>query len=392
MSKKLPVNGFKWTDNDKINEEFIKNYNENDSKGYILEVEVRYPKRLHELHSDLPFLPERMEISKCNKLVCNLFDKKKYVTHINSLKQALNHGLKLKKINRIIEFNQEAWLKPYIDINTELRKDAKNDFEKALFKLMNNSVFGKTMENIRKHTDIKLVTADKNRSKLVSEPNYHTINLISEDLLIIEMKKTKVKMNKRIYLGLSILEISKTLMYEFWYDYMKPKYGNKVKLCYMDTDSFIMNIKTNDFYEDNASDVENRFDTSNYEVNRSLPTGKNKEVIGLMKDELGGKIITEFVILRSKTYSFLTDDGKEDKKAKGTKKCVIKKMIKFNDYKKCLLNDEVILKSQQRFISKKHDVYTENINKIALSNNDDKRIASSNKISSYPYGYKGEIV
>ena len=160
-------------------------------------------------------------------------------------------------------------------------------------------------------------------------------------------------------------------IHEFWYDYVKPKYGNKVKLCYMDTDSFIMNIKTNGFYEDIASDVENRFDTSNYEVNRPLPTGKNKKVIGLMKDKLGGKIITEFV-KRPKTYSFLTDDGKEDKKAKGTKKCVIKKMIKFNDYKKCLLNHEVILKSQQRFISKKHDVYTEIINKIALSNNDDK--------------------
>ena len=165
---------------------------------------------------------------------------------------------------------------------------------------------------------------------------------------------------------------------------MKPKYNDNVKLCDMDTDSFIMNIKTNDFYEDIAHDVGNRFDTSNYEVNRALPTGKNKKVIGLMKDELGGKIITEFV----KTYSFLTDDGKEDKKAKGTKKCVIKKMIKFNDYKKCLLNDEVILKSQQRFISKKHDVYTENINKIALNKNDDKRIVSSNKITSYPYGYK----
>ena len=148
-----------------------------------------------------------------------------------------------------------------------------------------------------------------------------------------------------------------------------------------------MNIKTNDFYEDIASDVKNRFDTSNYEVNRPLPTGNNKKVIGLMKDELVGKIITEFVTLIPKTYSFLTDDGKEDKKAKGTKKCVIKKMIKFNDYKKCLLDDEVILKSQLRFISKKHDVYTKNINKIALSNNDDKRIASSNKISSYPYGY-----
>ena len=243
------------------------------------------------------------------------------------------------------------------------------------------------MENIRKHRDINLVTTDKKRSKLVSEPNYHTINLIFEDLSIIEMKKTKVKMNKPIYLGLSILEFSKILMYEFWYDYMKPKYDNNVKLCYMDADSFIMNIKTNDFYEDIANDVENRF-----EVNRPLPMGKNKKVIGLMKDELGGKIITEFITLRSKTYSYLTDDGKEDKRAKGTKKYVIKKMIKFNDYKKCLLNDEVILKSQQRFISKKHDVFTENINKEALSNNDDKRIVSSNKITSYPYGYRGKIM
>ena len=153
-----------------------------------------------------------------------------------------------------------------------------------------------------------------------------------------------------------------------------------------------MNIKTNDFYEDIANDVDNKFDTSNYEVNRPLPTGKNQKVIGLMKDELVGKIITEFVTLRPKTYSYLTDDGKEDKKAKGTKKCIIKKMIKFNDCKKCLLNDEVIFKSQQRFRSKKHDVYTENINKIALSNNDDKRIVSSDKITSYPYGYNGKIV
>ena len=210
-------------------------------------------------------------------------------------------------------------------MNTELRKLAKNDFEKDLFKLMNNSVFGKTMGNIRKHRDIKLVTTDRKRSKLVSEPNYHTINLISEDLSIIQMKETKVKMNKPIYLGLSILEISKVLMYEFWYDYMKTKYNDNVRLCYMDTDSFVMHIKTNDFYEDIAGDVESRFDTSNYEANRPLPTGKNKKIIGLMNDELGGKIITEFVTLRPKTYSFLTDDGKEDKKAKGTKKCVIKK-------------------------------------------------------------------
>ena len=151
------------------------------------------------------------------------------------------------------------------------------------------------MENIRKHREIKLVTTDKKRSKLVSEPNYHSINLMSEDLSTIEMKKTKVKMNQPIYLGLSVLEISKILMYEFWYDYIKPKHNDNVRLCYMDTDSFIMNIKTNDFYKDISDDVDNRFDTSNYEVKRPLLTGKNKKVIGLMKDELGGEIIAEFV-------------------------------------------------------------------------------------------------
>ena len=228
---------------------------------------------------------------------------------------------------------------------------------------------------------------------MVSEQNYHTINLISEDLSIIEMKKTKVKMNKPIYVGLSILEISKILMYEFWYDYMKAKYNDNVKLCYMDTDSFVMHIKTNDFYKDISDDVSSRFDASNYEVKRPLPIGKNKKIIGLMKVELGGEIITEFnlkFILKKnsiKTYSYLTHNDKIDKKAKGTKKCIIKKMIKFDDYKKCLLNDEVILKSQQRFMSNKHDVYTEDVNKIALSNDDDKRIVSPDKISSYPYGY-----
>ena len=169
MPQKLPVNNFKWVeDTSKINEEFIKNYKENNKKGYIFEVDVKYPKKLHDSQSDLPFLPKRMKIDKCKKLVCNLQNKKRYVVHIKSLKQALNHGLKLKNIYRIIEFNQKAWLKRYIDMNRELRKLAKDDFEKDLFKLMNNAVFGKTMENIRKHRDIKLVTTDKKRNKLVS--------------------------------------------------------------------------------------------------------------------------------------------------------------------------------------------------------------------------------
>ena len=253
-----------------------------------------------------------MEINKYKKLVYNSNDKKKYVVHIRSLKQALNYGLKLKKVDRIIQFKQETWLKPYIDMNTELRKKAKNDFEKDFFKLMNNAVFGKTMENVRKHRYIRLVKTDNRRNKYVSDPIYHTMNCISENIAIIEMKRTKVKMNKPIYLGLSVLEISKLLMYEFWYDYMKPKYGNKLKLSYMDTDSFIMNIKTKDFYKVIANDVEKKFDLSNYEDDKPLPAGKNKKVIGLMKDKLGGRVITEFVALRPKTYSYLADDCKEE--------------------------------------------------------------------------------
>ena len=173
---------------------------------------------------------------------------------------------------------------------------------------MNNAVFGKTIENVRKHRDIKLVKTDHKRNKLVSEPNYQTIKLISENLSVIEMKKVKVKINKPIYLGLSILEISKIIMYEFSHDYVKKKYGDVVKLCYTDADSLVMNIRTKDFCKDIAQDVEERFDTSNYDVDRPLPKGKNKKVIGLMKDELGGGIITEFVALRPKTYSYMTDE------------------------------------------------------------------------------------
>ena len=209
-------------------------------------------------------------------------------------------------------------------MNTELRRQTKNDFEKNFFKLMNNSVFGKTMENVRKHRDIKLVKADKKRNQLVSEPNYHRAKWFSENLLTNKMKKVKVKMNKPVYLGLSILEISKTQMYEFWYDYMKPKYCDNVRLCYMDTDSFILHVKTEGFCKGIADDVEKRFDTSNYEVNRPLPTEKNKKKIGLMKDELGGETMIGFPALRTKTYSYLIDDGRNDRKSERNKEVCYK--------------------------------------------------------------------
>ena len=388
MTEKLPVRGFRWMENiSKIDEDFVKVYNKNDDKGYILDMDVDYPSKLQNIHSDLPFLPERMVINNTKNLVCNLNDKKNYIAHINVLKQALDRGLKLKKVHRIIEFEQEAWLKEYNDVNTELRKTTNNDFEKDFFKLINHAVFGKTMENVRKHRDIKLVKSDKKRNKLVSEPNFHTMKLIDNNLAIIEMKKVKVKMNKPIYLGLSILDISKITMYEFWYDYVKIKYQDRARLCYMDTDSFVVNIKKKDFYKDISQDVNKRFDTSNYTFDRPLPTGINKKVIGLMKDELGGDIITEFVALRPKAYSYITNNFIEMKKAKGTKKCVVNKMLRFNDYKKCLLDNGKVLKSQQRFKSENHEVYTEKINKIALSCDDDKRIVTSDRITGYPYGY-----
>ena len=195
-------------------------------------------------------------------------------------------------------------------MNTKLRKEAKSEFEKDFFKLMNNYVFWKSMENKRKHRDIKLVTTEEKRIKLVSEPNYHTTKQFSENLLAIEMKKTKVKMNKPVYLGMSILDISKTLMYEFWYDYIKPKYKDKAKLCYMDTDSFVINIFAEYFFKNINNDVERWFDASNHDKNnkRPLPMGVNQKVIGVFKDGLGGTIMKDFCALRAKTYTYLMDD------------------------------------------------------------------------------------
>ena len=273
-------------------------------------------------------------------------------------------------------------------MNAKLRINATNDFFKDFFKLMNNSVFGKTMENVRNHRDIKIVTTNKQRKKFASEPNYHTTKYISEDLLIMEMKKAEVKMNKPIYLGQAILDISKTLMYEFWYDHIKPKCGDKVKLCYMDTDSFIMHIETEDFYKGIADDVDRWFDTSNYDKddNRPLFIGINKKIIGMCKDELGGNIMTEFCALRAKVYAYLTEDGIEHKKDKGTKKCLVKRELMFKNYKDYLFNDITLLKSQHRFRSDHHKVCAEEVNKIALSSNDDKRIQTYDKITTYPYG------
>ena len=292
----------------------------------------------------------------------------------------------------MIEFDQSAWLKPYIDFNTELRTQAKNDFEKDFLKLMNNSVFGKTMENIRKHKNIKLITNEKAYLKNVMKPNFKSGVLFHENLMGCEMGKIKVVMNKSVYLGQAMLDLSKNVMYKFHYDYMKPKCGNNLKLCYMDTDLLVYHIKTKDFYEGIAKDVKARFDTSGYckKDARPLPIGLNKKVIRLMEDELGGKIMTEFVTLRPKLCAYRKLDGVEDKKYKGIKKCVAKETLDFGDYKKCLFNpgkSKSIYRSQLMFRNRKHEVHTVEVNKVALNRNDDKRIAKKNRISTLAHGH-----
>ena len=305
MSQPLPTGGFKWVD---VNPNEISELATRTDKGYLLEVDVSYPKELHNPHNDLPFMCERMEINGVEKLVPILRDKKNFVIHIQALNQVLQHRLRLDRIHRVIEFDQSPWLKTYIDFNTQLRTAATNDFEKDFFKLMNN-YFGlwKTMENIRKHRNIKLVTTEEKYLHTVMKPNFKSGVLFGENLMGCEMGKIKVVMNKPVYLGQAILDLSKIVMYEFHHDYMVPKYGlEKLKLCYMDVDSLVYDIKTEDFYEDIANDVEARFDTSGYSKTdfRPLPIGLNKKVIGLMKDELGGKIMTDFMALRPKLYSY----------------------------------------------------------------------------------------
>ena len=247
------------------------------------------------------------------------------------------------------------------------------------------------MENIRKHRNIKLVTTEEEYLRTVMKPNFKSGVLFGENLMGCEMGKIKVVMNKPVYLGQAILELSKIVMYEFHYDYMVPKYGlEKLKLCYMDTDSLVYDIKTEDFYEDIANDVEARFDTSGYSKTdfRLLPIGLNKKVIGLMKDELGGKIMTEFVALRPKLYSYRELDGSEDKKCKGIKKCVVKKTLTFEDYKTCLFSDSTEYRSQLMFRSAKHEVHTIEVNKVALNCDDDKRISKKDGISTFARGHK----
>ena len=381
MSKPLPTHGFEWM---KVNElETWELY------SCILEVDLEYPENLHELHNDYPLAPEQIVVNKVSKLIPNLGNKKKYVLHYENLKQYLKLGLKLTHIHRGIKFKESPWLEKYISLNTKLRTEAKNEFEKDFFKLMNNSVFGKTMENIRNRVDIKLVNNKKQAEKLSAKPNFKHCNIFSEDLVAIHMKKTKLDFDKPVYLGMCILDLSKTLMYDFHYNYIKKKYEDKAKLLLTDTDSLMYEIQTEDFYKDISRDLKDRFDTSGYPPNHpsGIPSGFNKKVLGMFKDDVNGNVIDEFVGLRAKLYSYKMFEGKESKKCKGVKKSVVKKSITHEDYKKCLLTGKEQLRKQNIIRSYKHEVYTEEVNKVALSASDDKRYILEDGINTLALGH-----
>ena len=379
MMKPLPVGDFKW-----MNEKELEHW---EDFPCILEVDLEYPRDLHDLHNDYPLTPERLKIN-VEKLIPNLWDKKKYIAHHENLKLYLELGLKIKKIHRGIKFREEPWMRSYIELNTSLRTKGKNDFEKDFFKLMNNSVFGKTMENIRNRVDVKLVNNRGAAEKLSAKPNFEKATIFDENLVAVHMKRTKLTFNKPVYCGMAILDLSKTLIYDFHYGYILPKYGKNQKLLFTDTDSLCYEIQTEDFYKDISGDVEKGFDTSNFPKDHpSGIQGKNKKVPGMMKDEAGGRIIEEFVGLRAKLYSYRMFEGKEEKKCKGIKKSVIKKNISHEDYKECLFSKKPQMRKMNVIRSYKHEIFSETVNKIALSANDDKRIILEDKISTLSYSH-----
>ena len=406
MSQYLPTGGFRWMTEKQINNIDLAKYHENSREGLILEVDLEYPQKLHDLHNDYPLGPEKIKVTDdmlagyskkiarkynistglVHKLIPTLKNKQKYVLHYRNLQLYIDLGLKITKVHRVLKFNQSPWLKQYIDFNTEKRKNAKNSFEKDFFKLMNNSVFGKTMENIRKRIDVRLVTDSRKLIKWASKPTYVSSKIFNENLVAVHKIKETITLNRPAYVGMCILDLSKVLMYDFHYNYIKNKYGDKARLLFTDTDSLTYEIEAEDVYKDFWNDKD-KFDNSDYPESSPYFDKMNKKVIGKFKDEAAGIPIIEFIGLRSKMYSYIKDNQKVEKTAKGIKKNVIKNNIKHEDYRKTLFNNEQMHHKMKTIRSQNHQLGSYEINKISLSCFDDKRYILEDGIISYAYGH-----
>lgn len=412
MSQPLPIGEYKWLSHRKIAKNFntsdeLKNTStilklkEDSHFGYIFEVDLEYPASLHDIHDDFPFCPEKRGvpgITSNDKLMLTFYDKNNYVVHYSMLKLALEHGLKLKKVHRVLQFRQMAWLKPYIDLNTALRTQACSKFEKDFYKLLNNAIYGKTMENLRLRSDIRLVNKWDGRvgaRRLIAMPNFKNCKLFDENLTSIELHKTHILMDKPIVVGMCVLDISKVLMYKFLYNYLKPKYGQNVRVAYTDTDSFILEVKTEDFYADIRDEPDiHEFDTFDYPLDNIYNIRRhNNKVIGKFKDEMNGKIIEALAGVRAKCYALLLydenrggkgkkltkkmskkiADANEIKRAKGVASNAIKN-ISFEKFYNCVINNCIQTCKQHSIRSKSHNVYTISMDKMALNPFDQKRL------------------
>ena len=410
MMEPQPYQNFEFLDPNQFNltKESILGMKDDNPIGCYFEVDLEYPNNIKEKTKNLPLCPEQIFIPdellsfyqlkvlnnkkrKDEKLMLTQFNKNKYILHYRLLKFYLRQGMELKKVHRIIKFKQSKWLKPYIEFNTNQRMKATTDFEKDFFKLMNNAYYGKTCENIRNRQEVHLLKDLEKITNYHNKPNFSDEKIFDENLAALLMRKTRMKFDKPIYIGATVLELSKLLMYEFYYDILQPYFGEKnLELLYMDTDSFVLKIKTDDLNRD-LYKLRESFDFSNYPKDHPLFDSTKKKIPGYFKDELGGEEMIEFIALRSKMYAFRTKDS-EEKKLKGISKHVIKKHITFEDYKKCLFDEKNYQHKMRSLRSERHEMFVEEVNKISLSPFDDKRFIEDDGITTLPFGYPKNVL
>jgi len=427
MMQYLPTGGFHWIREKNTLKKLQKEIEngtipDDNAKGYILKVKLSYPEHLHPSHTEYPLAPEKIKCKKewlskkqlemieqsgqrytpTEKLIPNLNDKDEYVLHYRNLQYYIQKGMVLEHIYEVIGFDQSPWMKPYIEMNTAFRAKAKNDFEKDFFKLMNNAVFGKTMENLRKRQRVNLVqpnTHPDKYQKLTSDASFKSRRIISENLVAIHRRKTEVKLNRPTYVGMCVLDLSKLCMYQFYYDVIKARYNDKAKLLYTDTDSLIIEIESEDINKD-LIDMADYFDFSDYPIDHPVRKAlgedrinKNKKVPGLFKDECNGRIIVEFIGLRPKMYSIIMegDDRKNPthgkRTAKGVPSKIVKKEFHHERFNRSLFdlkrNDTVTFRTIR---SDTHVISTVKVTKKGLSPMDDKKWIADDGITMYAYG------
>jgi hypothetical protein len=403
MSQLLPIGGFRFLSDDEIAQIDFANVSDDSDIGYVVECDLEYPAELHELHNDYPLAPEHLTVTEdmlspfcksmnlkhafVEKLLGTLQCKTKYKVHYRNLKLYVSLGMKVLRIHRALAFRQSPWLKSYVELNTKMRQQAKNDFEKDFFKLIVNAFFGKSMENVRKRRKVDLVGDPTKLKKLLAKQQLEQFVIVNEDLVLVERIRSKVMLNKPIYIGFTVLDLSKTLIFDFHYNVMLKRYGTDARLLFSDTDSLCYHVFTDDIYRD-MLEYRQLLDTSAYPRDHSLYSGENMKVIGKMKDECNGKPPLEFVGLRSKMYSLLTYDKSMLKRtAKGVKKRYVSKHLQHDMYLRTLRSRTITRATYRQFRSRAHKIETVDYCKVALCAYDDKRYVLQDGISTKAYGH-----